>query len=257
MKKTIFCLVVIVMLFSLFAPQSIRPVAASGIGEGNWVLPGATAGTIFTTVDIEKAAETAPSWVRLFSEGIKISDPTKICYSFRRGAFHWVPKIMQLKKGNWVNVASTIEYINGEEGGTFACAKPSEAGTYALFAYYNGPKETMTQKPDLPVCTGAEITNKTIGNSGDLTTITQPIYFVSNIEFTKLEILSFSPTNYAFKDNIKWASIAFDDIRKAYVGTIYGLYVDGKYNTLDPEGVVVRLSNENCYIDVSGFDWDS
>ncbi len=141
MKKIIFGLMALTLLFSLLFIQTPQPVSATGIGDGSWVLPGAAFGTTYTTVDVEKAAETAPSWVRLFSEGIKISVPTKICYSFRRAAYHWVPKIMQLKKGSWVNITSKIEYLNGDEGGAFACAKPNEAGTFALFAYYNGPRE--------------------------------------------------------------------------------------------------------------------
>ncbi|MHB8087429.1 MAG: hypothetical protein ACYDH2_04190, partial [Anaerolineaceae bacterium] len=108
-----------------------------------------------------------------------------------------------------------------------------------------------------PLCTGVDITSKTIGNSGDETTITQPIYFVSNIVFTKLEVISYLPTNFAFKDNKKWADITFDEGRESYVGIIYGLYVDGLYINLEPEDVVVRLSNDNCYIDVSDFGYDS
>lgn len=147
MKKIVFGLIIFALLFSLIATQSPSPVSATGVGEGSWVLPDASSGTTYVTVDVEKAAQAAPTWVRLFSDGIKINAPTKICYSFRRGAYHWVPKIMQLKTANWINVTSTIEYLDGEEGGTFACAKPNDPGTYALFAYYNGPKEVAGSEP--------------------------------------------------------------------------------------------------------------
>jgi hypothetical protein len=145
MKKFVFGVIVVALLFSLLFTQPASPVSATGTGEGNWVLPDAASGTTYTTVDIGKDAETAPSWVRLFSDGITISSPTKICYSFRRGAFHWVPKFMQLKKGNWVSITSKIEYLNGNESGASACAQPIEAGTYALFAYYNGPQEYFSE----------------------------------------------------------------------------------------------------------------
>ena len=86
-----------------------------------------------------------------FSDGITISKPTKICYTFRHGRFHWVPKILQLKNGKWSTLATTSEYLYGEEASLYACAKPVEAGTFALFAYYNGPAEAAvsTSAPKL------------------------------------------------------------------------------------------------------------
>ncbi len=257
MKKVIYSLLVIGLLILLVSGQPPQKVYATGIGEGSWVLPGAAASVKYVTLNVDDEATSAPTWMKRFSDGIKITEPAKICYSFRPGQFGWVPKIMQYKNDQWVSLATTTEYLNGIESTGFACANPNKAGTYALFSYYIAPKVTASQKLDLPMCNGVEISNKTIGNYGDLVTITQPIYFVSNIGFTKLEVLSYKPLTFVFKDNINWASVVFDDDRNAYVGTVYGLYGDGQFNDLNPADVVVRLSNDNCYFDVSGFDYDS
>jgi hypothetical protein len=140
MKKTSLGAISIVLLFSLIFSSLPRHVSA----EGNWVLPQASASTTFTTVNLDEAVKTAPSWQHLFSDGIEITAPTKICYSFPRGEHKWVPKFYQYKNDEWTSIKTTTEYLNGEEGGLFVCAQPDKAGTYALFAYYNGPAENKT-----------------------------------------------------------------------------------------------------------------
>jgi hypothetical protein len=41
----------------------------------------------------------------------------------------------------WSKIDTTKEYLSGTEGDMFACAAPKQAGTFALFGYYNGPVE--------------------------------------------------------------------------------------------------------------------
>ncbi len=142
MKKAVYSLVGLLMVLGLVFTPAPGAVKASPLVEDpytpTWVFPG-NPGASFKTTNVEADAENAPAWLQLFSEGISLSQPTKICYTFRHGQFHWVPKFLQLKDGVWKTLATSIEYLDGEEGSPYACAKPSQAGVYALFAYYSGP----------------------------------------------------------------------------------------------------------------------
>lgn len=146
MKKTIYSLVALLMVLGMvFAPAPGRASAIAKVEEPytpEWVFPLDPA-TTFKAVSVEAAAQNAPKWLQLFSGGINISAPTKICYTFRHGRFHWVPKFLQLKEGKWITLATTSEYLYGEEGNLFACTQTREGGTFALFAYYNGPAEVI------------------------------------------------------------------------------------------------------------------
>ncbi len=146
MKKLIYSLIEIGLLAGLVFFQAPQKVVATGIGEGTWVLPGAAVSTKYSTVNVDEESLQAPTWVQRFSDGIKISEPTKICYSFRPGQFGWVPKFMQYKNDQWYSMASTLEYIWGIEGGLYACASPKTAGIFTLFGFFNGPKPVSNQQ---------------------------------------------------------------------------------------------------------------
>src|SRR5512133_3627955 len=129
MKKTFYCLVGLMMVLGLVFSAAPKVVSASPVVEDpytpSWVFP-LDPSSSFQAVNIELAAQNAPSWMQKFSDGITISKPTKICYTFRHGRFHWVPKILQLKNGKWSTLATTSEYLYGEEASLYACAKPVE-----------------------------------------------------------------------------------------------------------------------------------
>ena len=134
MKKAIYSLIILALVGGLFffkAPQTVT--AAS---EGTWVVP---SGVDYTIIDVSTTALTAPSWLQLFSGGIQIDLPTKICYPFRQGNYYWIPEIRHLTDNLWVKVETTKEYLFGEESGLYACATPAFGGTFALFGYYHGP----------------------------------------------------------------------------------------------------------------------
>ncbi len=139
MKRLAFGLIALMLAFSFVLTSA--PQSAQAVGSDAWVLPLADASTTFSTVNVDEAAKTAPAWLQQFSEGVVITKATKICYPFRSGQFSWVPQILELKDGLWSRVITTKEYLSGPEGSLFACATPSNAGTFALFAYYTGPIE--------------------------------------------------------------------------------------------------------------------
>jgi len=145
-KKIVFCTLALVLALSV--SLAAAPQTANAVGNETWVLPLADSAIPFTTVNVDTAAKTAPIWLQQFSEGIQIEKSTKICYPFRYGQFHWVPQILRLTDGIWSTVNTTKEYLSGEEGTLYACAVPTSAGTFSLFAYYNGPVEVI-RKPSV------------------------------------------------------------------------------------------------------------
>ncbi|MHC1739927.1 MAG: hypothetical protein AB9897_02315 [Anaerolineaceae bacterium] len=136
MKRLVFSCVALVLALSLVLVKAPQNVLA--VGDGSWVV---ASPATFVKANVEAAVKTAPAWLQQLSDGINISAPAKICYPFRGGQFHWVPQVMQLKDGKWIKVDTTKEYLFGEEGGLYACAKPSVAGTFVLFGYYSGPAQ--------------------------------------------------------------------------------------------------------------------
>ena len=153
MKKVVYSLVGLLMVLGLVFTSAPGIVNASPLARTTytptWVFPLDPA-TSYKTLSVEADAVNAPAWLQLFSTGISLSQPTKICYTFRNAQFHWVPKFLQLKDGVWKTLATTVEYLYGEEGSPYACARPTEAGVYALFAYYSGPAAAKVLDPQGP-----------------------------------------------------------------------------------------------------------
>jgi len=152
MKKSAYCIFVFLLTLSFLAvsvPGSVS-AAAGDIGSGTWVTPGSAAA--FTTVNVDKAAESAPDYLQQLSEGIMLSASAKICYPFRGGQFHWVPRIMRLTNAKWTAMTTEKESIFTDEAVEYACTKAPAAGTYALFGYYDGPAESDSAPAPLAKC---------------------------------------------------------------------------------------------------------
>ena len=86
------------------------------------------------TVDLKKFP--APTWLQLFSSGVKAEKQTKICYPFSKGTSGWIGEIRQLKNGEWVKLTTTSAWLPNKDGTYTSCATTTEAGTFALFGYY-------------------------------------------------------------------------------------------------------------------------
>ncbi len=99
-----------------------------------------------TAVEINLKTNPAPSWLQLFSMGVKITDEAKICHPFDRGLNDWIGEIYQLKDGQWSKLPTTLAWVPNKEGHYTACAQAPSAGTYALFGYYKNPA-TPTAPP--------------------------------------------------------------------------------------------------------------
>ena len=93
-----------------------------------------------TEVELDLTTMPAPDWLQLMSTGLQISGASKICYPFRNAQFHWEGEIRQLVDGKWIKLDTTVAR-HDSEADYQACAQAPAAGTYALFAYYDGPAE--------------------------------------------------------------------------------------------------------------------
>jgi hypothetical protein len=136
-------LVLMIVLGAVFVSEP-KNVQAQPPAEGSWN----TGKEV--QIDVSKYPEL--SWMNLFSTAIKISAPTKICHPFRGGQYHWVGQIMQLKDGKWKKVTTVNDWVPSKEGDFMSCAQAIEAGTYALFGYYNGPAEITSTNSTTSTC---------------------------------------------------------------------------------------------------------
>jgi hypothetical protein len=135
MKKIVKSVSIAFILISLIVMGGYKQASAkNNVADGSW-----NTGTV-VSIDLEKNPS-PDKGLQLFTEGVSVKQPTELCHPFRGGQFHWVPEIRQLVKGKWVKLATTSKWQTSEEGIYVACAAAPSAGTYALFAYYNGPAE--------------------------------------------------------------------------------------------------------------------
>lgn len=149
MKKISLVAVMIVLVLALVLisiPQSVQAGLVSStqaIAAGNW-----NTGTV-TEVDLSTAP--APEWLQLMTtDAVVVKEPTKICHELGGGKYHWVGEIRKLVDDKWVKLETITKWSLDEEGTLMSCANAPTAGTYALFAYYNGPQEYF---PIIPVPT--------------------------------------------------------------------------------------------------------
>jgi hypothetical protein len=134
-KKAFRLLFVFTLLLAL--TTAATAVRADYTGSWQWDNPAATG----TEAAVDLTVTSAPAWEQVASTGLQLSAPANICYPFRSGQFHWVGEIRRLVDGRWISLDTTVARPN-PDANYQACAKAPHAGTYALFAYYNGPAES-------------------------------------------------------------------------------------------------------------------
>lgn len=141
MKKAWIVLCGLIMIFVLFAlnTPTVTQAYYSTTTVKNPLAPNEWQGGTETTVDLVKYP--APEWLEMKANPVKVTTPGEICHEFRGIRYHWVPEIRQLKDGKWVKLETIGSWVPDEEGVYVVCAQAPTAGTYGLFAYYNGPKE--------------------------------------------------------------------------------------------------------------------
>lgn len=138
MKKiTVIFIVFFTLAFSL--GMTVKNVTASPLNTaGQW--------NMGTEVNIDLTAHPAPEeWLQLFGNGVKIDTTGTICHTFREGQFGWTPVIYQLTGFGWYELSTTNEKASSE-GEYQACAYAYNPGTYALFAYYKPPINTVQEE---------------------------------------------------------------------------------------------------------------
>ncbi len=140
MKKTISVVAALVLFFTLVfvsIPNNVQAgytVTKQPIAAGEW-----NTGTI---VDVDLTTAAAPEWLQLMTtDAVVVKEPTEICHELGGGKYHWVGEIRKLKGDKWIKLETNNGWVPDEEGAYVACAQAPSAGTYALFAYYNGPQE--------------------------------------------------------------------------------------------------------------------
>jgi len=140
LKKILFVVIMAVFVFAIVfisIPKSVQAGYAATkqlIAAGNW-----NTGTV---VDVDLSAAPAPEWLELMTtSAVVVKEPTEICHELGGGKYHWVGEIRKLMGDRWVKLETTGHWSPDEEGVFMVCAQAPSAGTYALFAYYNGPQE--------------------------------------------------------------------------------------------------------------------
>lgn len=149
MKKALIVLLSVIMTIGLFALNTPTFATAGYYPTATLspLAPNVWQGGTETTVDMVKYP--APDWLEMKANPVKVTAAGEICHEFRGARYHWVPEIRQLKDGKWVKLETTGSWVPDEEGVYVVCAQAPAAGIYALFAYYNGPKEY--DEPVFPV----------------------------------------------------------------------------------------------------------
>jgi hypothetical protein len=100
--------------------------------DWTWVDPSVPA----TIIPMSGITVAGPAWLQLLSTGLDISGPATICYPFRGAQFGWVGQIRFLYEGTWIPITTTVKWVPTIEAKILACATIRNAGTYALFGYW-------------------------------------------------------------------------------------------------------------------------
>jgi hypothetical protein len=101
------------------------------IADGSWSLG--------QYADVTTLAASAPQWMQLLTDGVKLTSAVRICHPFHGGQFGWVGEIRQYKNGEWFKLKTTNDWVPNQEGEFLSCADAPSAGTYALFGYWIRP----------------------------------------------------------------------------------------------------------------------
>jgi hypothetical protein len=137
MKKIVNLSIAIVLALGLLLANAPQKTVAADVGSHPLVADGAW--NTGTEVAVDLTVTSAPSWMQLLTNGVKITAPAKICHPFNGGRFGWVGEIRQLVKGEWVKLPTVSDWVPTTEGVFTACAQAPAAGTYALFGYWIRP----------------------------------------------------------------------------------------------------------------------
>jgi hypothetical protein len=146
MKKTIVLLFIAIFIISscfISAPKVVQ-ASAENLVAGGW--------NTGTEVSIDLAANPAPfTWLQLLDQnGVTIDEPATLCHPIDPSKYGWVVNIYQLIGHEWAKLETTYAWMPDEEGSYNACAVAYTAGTYALFGYYDEPRD-LTKK-DIKEC---------------------------------------------------------------------------------------------------------
>jgi hypothetical protein len=144
MKKTVVLLFIGIFILSacfISAPKAVQASSTKLVNSG-W--------STGTEVDINLEAAPAPfTWMQLLdSDGVKIDAPTTICHPIEPSKYGWVVTIYQLTGKSWTALNTTYAWMPDEEGSYNACAVTYTAGTYALFGYYDEPRDLTKLNSD-------------------------------------------------------------------------------------------------------------
>ena len=155
MKKTVrIVLAILFVLGIMIASAPLNALAKSDKGPGGETPNPLIAGGTWTTgkgVDVTTQAGSAPNWIQLLANGVKVTEAGKICHPFRGGQFGWVGQIMQYQNGQWVKLETTNDWVPNKEGEFMSCAAAPAAGTYALFGYWKRPTGYAESKAPIVV----------------------------------------------------------------------------------------------------------
>jgi hypothetical protein len=136
MKKVfsgLFVLVFVLGMALIKVPQIVEADTSSFLAPGEWQVSAPAIGTV-----VDVTADGAPSYLKLVTNGIKISTSGKICHIFNGANYDYVSEIRQLVDNSWVKIKTTTTLVlTNEESNYTSCAQAKKAGTYAMFAYYH------------------------------------------------------------------------------------------------------------------------
>ena len=241
MKNIVKFIVVMALGISLILPAatvSSKAIFSNG-ANGGW--------NTGTEKIIDIVANPVPKDYQLFGSGVEISSPAKICHEFQRGRYHWVAQIHRLVNGKWVKVPTTQGFESNAEGTYTACAQTDVVGTYALFAYYNGPTEGASTPPLSPVC-----------NPSPFTIFGYTVYYVGegydyeySFDFVGLDSGTL-PQTYTFTILSHTPSGSY--IWQPYTSNTYYFYSNFVFRVQsddpDIEPITLRVETDTCHFDL-------
>ena len=149
MKKARRVFLIIVIIIAIMMASSPLNVLAKPDSSGITTNPLIAGGTWTTgnEVDVTSLAASAPQWLQLLANGVKVTEAGKICHPFRGGQFGWVGEIRQYKDGEGIKLPTTNDWVPSKEGEFMSCAQAPAAGTYALFGYWIRLVVTVVEVP--------------------------------------------------------------------------------------------------------------
>ena len=146
-------LVLVIVLASNPLQAQAKPNPTPTPAKTNPLIAGGSWST-GSSVDAAALAASAPTWLQLLADGVKVTEAGEICHALRGGQFGWVGQIMQYKAGKWVKLATTNDWVPDKEGEFMSCAQAPSAGTYALFGYWIRPVGYV-DPVEAPTCSAA------------------------------------------------------------------------------------------------------